>query len=236
VAIENLLHELDGERFSGVANVSSPTLSGTLVFKTGKCILVKVANSRGDAGGDEIPIVLDEEVDAALSMLGNAQVELALEFNKPCRVLKSGKQAPAPASHRPVPAASPEYTRSAMAQKAESPVAPQKPPIKPVPSHYHASVPQTAPQTPVHAPPTQPHLFPKAAAPVPPSPPMTSLRHESGKKIGADESPEKDQETSSFETDLDTFDTMDFDNVTDKIRTDCKTMIKQLHLDHLMER
>jgi hypothetical protein len=29
---------------------------------------------------------------------------------------------------------------------------------------------------------------------------------------------------------------MDIDNVTDKIRTDCKTMIKQLHLDHLMER
>ena len=41
---------------------------------------------------------------------------------------------------------------------------------------------------------------------------------------------------SSFEKDIDTFDTMDLDNVTDKIRNDCKTMIKQLHLDHLMER
>jgi hypothetical protein len=41
---------------------------------------------------------------------------------------------------------------------------------------------------------------------------------------------------SSFENDIDTFDTMDLDNVTDKIRNDCKTMIKQLHLEHLMER
>jgi hypothetical protein len=42
--------------------------------------------------------------------------------------------------------------------------------------------------------------------------------------------------SSSFEKDIDTFDTMDLDNVTDKIRNDCKTMIKQLHLEHLMER
>ena len=65
---------------------------------------------------------------------------------------------------------------------------------------------------------------------------MPSFRQEGGKKPETDEPPEKDRDTSMFETDLDTFDTMDFDNVTDKIRTDCKTMIKQLHLDHLMER
>jgi len=29
---------------------------------------------------------------------------------------------------------------------------------------------------------------------------------------------------------------MDLENVTEKIRKDCKTMIKQLHLEHLMER
>lgn len=57
-----------------------------------------------------------------------------------------------------------------------------------------------------------------------------------GKRYEADDPPEKDRDTSSFENDLDTFDSMDIDNVTDKIRTDCKTMIKQLHLDHLMER
>jgi hypothetical protein len=65
---------------------------------------------------------------------------------------------------------------------------------------------------------------------------MPALRHDEAKKPGADETPETDHDASSFETDLDTFDSMDFDNVTDKIRTDCKTMIKQLHLDHLMER
>ena len=35
---------------------------------------------------------------------------------------------------------------------------------------------------------------------------------------------------------METIDTMDLEKVTDKIRGDCKTMIKQLDLEHLMER
>ena len=49
------------------------------------------------------------------------------------------------------------------------------------------------------------------------------------------EEPSEEPDT-SFEDDLATFENMDLDSVTDKIRTDCKSMIKQLHLDHLMER
>jgi hypothetical protein len=233
VAIESLLQELDGERFSGVANISSPSRSGTLVFKGGKCILVKGQNSRGDAAWDEVQNAGNEEVDAALSLLGDAQIELALEFNKPFRILKPLKQAPAPASHRPPAPSASQHPRAAMAQKTGTPVAPLKPAPKPAPTHHHVPAPQSAPPAAVHTPP--PHPLPKAA-PVPPSPQMPSFRHEDPQKNEPEELPEKDHENTSFETDLDTFDTMDFDNVTDKIRTDCKTMIKQLHLDHLMER
>jgi hypothetical protein len=236
VAVESLLKDLEGERFSGVANISSPSRTGTLVFKGGKCILVKIQNSRGDAGWDEIQNAVNEDVDAALSLLGDAQIELALEFNKPCRILKPLKQAPAPASHRPpAPSASQQHPRAAMAQKAAAPVAPLKPiAAKPAPTHHHVPAPLSAPPATVHSPPQ--HPLSKPAAPVPPSPMMPSFRPEETQKSETDEPPEKDHENTSFETDLDTFDTMDFDNVTDKIRTDCKTMIKQLHLDHLMER
>jgi hypothetical protein len=230
VAIESLLHELEGERFSGVANISSPSLTGTLVFKIGKCILVKVRNSRGDAAWDEVLNEGSEEVDAALSVLGDAQIELALEFNKPCRILKSLKLAPSPASPRAATS-----VRAAPVQKPAVSGPPLKPPVKPAPSHHHVPAPPTAPLTPAHTP-VHPPPPSKAGASVPPSPPMPSFRQEGGKKPEPDETPENDHDASSFETDLDTFDTMDFDNVTDKIRTDCKTMIKQLHLDHLMER
>ena len=236
VVVDSLLHELDGERFSGVANISSPTLTATLVFKGGKCILVKVANTRGDAAWDEIQNVAGEEVDAALSLLGDAQVELALEFNKPCRILKSARPSVSPASRQPAPATAHEHPRAAMAHKAEVPVAPLKPPLKPAPSHHHAAAPQAPRPAPVHAPPSQPPPVPRTAVPVPPSPVMAVPRHEPPREEEPEEPRPEDHDTSSFETDLDTFDTMDIDNVTDKIRTDCKTMIKQLHLDHLMER
>jgi hypothetical protein len=235
VAIESLLKELDGEKYSGVANISSPSLTGTLVFKAGKCILVKFQNNRGDAAWDNLQKTGSEEVDAALSLLGDAQIELALEFNRQCRILKSGKHAPAQASRRATPSAPHEPPRSFPAQKPAVPAAPSKPLAKPVPSHHQVPAPP-APQAPAHAPPLNPSRFSKAAAPVPPSPPMPSPWHENGKKHEADEPHEKDRDTGSFESDIDTFDTMDIDNVTDKIRTDCKTMIKQLHLDHLMER
>jgi len=223
VAIEDLLQELDGEKFSGVANISSPSRTGTLVFKAGKCILVKIQNSRGDAAWDEIQKAGSEQMDAALSLLDDAQIALALEFNKPCRILKSGKQVSAQASHRSAPSASPEPPRPVPTRKPAVPVAPPKPPVKPATSHHHVPAPH-------------PPTVPKSAGQIPPLPPAPALRHDDGNKTKPDEPPGKDQNTSSFETDLDTFDTMDIDNVTDKIRTDCKTMIKQLHLDHLMER
>jgi hypothetical protein len=232
VAIESLLHELDGEKFTGVANISSQSRTGSLVFKAGKCILVKVQNSRGDAGWDEIVQAGNVEVDAALSLLGDAQIDLALEFNKTCRILKTGKQIPVQTPHRPAPSASPEPPRAAIAQRAATPVAPLKPQVKPAPTRHHIPT----PQAPSHTPPQHPPLFSKTAATVPPSPPLPAPVHEDRQKHKAEEPSGNNDETSSFENDLDTFDTMDFENVTDKIRTDCKTMIKQLHLDHLMER
>ncbi len=46
---------------------------------------------------------------------------------------------------------------------------------------------------------------------------------------------QEDSDSSSFEKDIETFETMDVDTITDKIRGECKTLIKQLHLEHLTE-
>jgi hypothetical protein len=236
VAIESLLKELDGEKYTGVASISSPSLTGTLVFKAGKCILVKFQNNRGDTAMEELLKDGGQEVDAVLSLLGDAQIDLALEFNRQFRILKSGKHVPALVSHRAAPSASRESPRSVSAQKPAAPAAPLKHPLKPGPSPQHVPAPTAAPQAPAPSSPLQPPRFSKAAAQVPPSPRTPYPRHEDGKKREADEQPEKDGNSSIFESDLDTFDIMDIENVTDKIRTDCKTMIKQLQLEHLLER
>ncbi len=234
VELMSLLHALDREKFSGIANLSSPSLAGTLVFKAGKCILVKVGNSRGDTGWGDVQNAGTEEVDAALSVLGDAQIGLALEFNKPCRILKSGKLDPAPISNQPANPATRETPHTSQPQKTAAAVAPSNPSTKPEPTFHQVPAPAPPPRAPPpQGPPLNPYLFSKTvAAPVHPSPPLRDSPPRSEEK----DSTEKDHDTGPFEDDLDTFESMDIENVTDKIRTDCKTIIKQLHLDHLMER
>ncbi len=230
VAVESLLHALNGENFSGVVSISSPSHSGTLVFKAGKCILVKVQNLCGDAGLDEIQNAGSVEVDAILSLLDEAQISLALEFNKPCRILTVRKQTTVPSQPaRPVsgePARSVPFLKIPPLKSAGNPAS--------TPPHVPAPQPQASP-APVHASPPRPLPFQRAPGPLPPVSQVPANQQDDGRKETG-EPAENDLDTSSFESDFDTFDSMDFESVTDKIRTDCKTMIKQLHLDHLMER
>jgi hypothetical protein len=235
--IGNILTELERTKFSGICSISSSAGSGTLVLKSGKCILVKFQGKSGDAGWDELQKGLYEEVDAALSSLDDAQIQLSLEFNKVSRLVRAGKpaaetQKPAPPLHEPVKKPAPPV-------QPPSPVSAARPAPKPaatVPS-VHRPPPPVQPRT---APEPQPQktqtIFQRPAMPAPPAQQAPPRQNEERRAAPVEESPDTGGSGSSFEKDIDTFDTMDLDNVTDKIRNDCKTMIKQLHLDHLMER
>lgn len=209
IQIGSLVAELIGEKYTGIASISSPDASGTLVFRQGKFLLVKFRNARGDAALDEIQNAGRQVVDAALSLLGDTQIELALEFNKPCRLTRSGKNISTQATFRP---GTPEY-----------PGVPRPPSSGPAvkPKSLHPPLPAHSPISPARAADTSrrapsPH---PVTTEVPPAP--------AGKPAEAE---------TTFEDDLTTFENLDIDSVTDKIRNDCKSMIKQLHLDHLMEK
>lgn len=231
--IENLLTELERSRFSGVCSISSGPGTGTLVYKSGKCILVKFLGKSGDAGCEELQKNRDGEVDAALSSLDDAQIQLSLEFNKPCRLVKVTK--PLEGIHKPAqPAPEPVKKPAPPAHAAQpAPVAPLKAQPKPAApaSLFHRPAPPAVPEQKV--PEQKPQkAVPAAGRPAMPAPPAVSRQP----APQAQENQDAGTSGSSFEKDIDTFDTMDLDNVTDKIRNDCKTMIKQLHLEHLMER
>lgn len=165
--ISSILNEIERTKFSGICHISSDPVKGTVVFKSGKCILAKIQHKSGDEAWYELMKMSNHKVDVALSSLDEAQVQLALEFNKACRIIKIGNT---------IPSAAPVYT---------------------------------TPKIPVQQP------------------------QEPEKSAQTEELP---QDSSSFEQDIDTFDTLDLDDVTDKIRNDCKTIIRQLNLEHLMER
>ncbi len=241
VLISSILDELEHTKFSGICNISSDTASGTLVFKSGNCILAKILNKSGDGAWEELQKIGDHEVDAALSSLDEAQVQLSLEFNKPCRILKAVHPAPATpakpvaaplkttaAPHKPANVASPALRPSSSFTAAP---APSKPVVTPSLTRTGS---QPLPVKPASPPPAQPLSARKPGAPEYTTPQIPVRHQQEQKKPAPAEEPPQDP--SSFDNDIDTFDTLDLDNVTDKIRNDCKTMIKQLQLEHLMER
>ncbi len=202
IAVSALLGELEKTGFNGVSNISYGSLTGMLVFKMGSCILADFKGLQGNAAWAELLKISDREVDAALSTLDEAQIQLSLEFNKKSRIVKPG------ALGSKFPARSAAHTHQKKA----------------------ATSPQPAPSLQsIKAPPADIALLRKL--PVACQPAIAA-----GLKVPAEIQPEmqKEEESTSFELDIDTFDSMNLENMTDKIRIDCKAMIKQLELEHLI--
>jgi hypothetical protein len=238
--IESILSELERTRFSGICNISSGPATGTLVFNRGKCILVKFQGKSGDAGWDELQKSVAEEVDAALSTLDDAQVQLALEFNKACKIVKAGRTVPQ--SQKPAPPQRQEAVhhepvrKPAAAHLATPPAPPVKTPPKPAVAAPVAPRPPAARKAPPPAHADSQAEVPRQVSQIPPAPRAPAQRAGESKGVPDEDLSSSGQGQGSFEKDIDTFDSLDLENVTDKIRNDCKTMIKQLHLEHLMER
>jgi len=217
--IRILLLKLEQEQFSGVCTLSSHGGNGVLVYRSGKCILARVMTKYGDAGLEELLKFLDQNGDVALSVLDETQIKLALEFNKPAIVKKSGPVTMMP-PQKSYP--SPTFPGDAKSPAAKgSHTGTETVIIRPVTPRIRVALPDhTSHQTPpVHT--RKPHS-------------QKPGKNECGTAEGETDSTET--QTTSFDQDMETIDTMDLEKVTDKIRGDCKTMIKQLDLEHLLER
>ncbi|MGB8220091.1 MAG: hypothetical protein WCE46_06870 [Methanoregula sp.] len=217
----DLLIDLERGKFSGICSISCRDSISTLVLKSGKCILAEYNTFKGDAALEGLLVALaDEDIDAALSTLNEAQIQLSLEFNKSERITKTGRTSPAP--HKPANPPLHPVQRSMERKPGPAPAANLSP------SHENWSNPaaQPAKMTP------RPLAGPKTASNGPPA----SIRAASASVPEKREPLEKDVSQNSSENTFDTLDSMNLDQVTDKIRDDCKTMVKNLHLDHLMDR
>jgi hypothetical protein len=217
----DLLAELERSRFSGICSISCRDGICTLVLKTGKCILAEYSTSKGDAALESLlgPLA-NEAVDAALSTLDEAQIQLSLEFNKAERVVKNPRAPPVPQKtvHSPAPPAS----RVLAKKTGQGPASYSSPPSDGAPTLAARSPEKTS----------RPLAGPKNPVSVPPP----SFRAEKTPHYKQPAIPEKGPGKTDFENDLDTLDTMNLDQVTDKIRDECKTMVKHLRLDHLMDK
>jgi len=220
-AARRILEGLENERFSGICTLSSSAGNGILVYRKGKYVLAKVREAYGDAGIAELQAFLDQKTDAALSSLDETQINLALEFNQQAVVKRTGsaiKEGPANTPHHHAP---PGDTKPPAVKGVHAGT--QTVIVRPAASKVH-----------VHLPGNASHPAPRSGGEGNNQP----QKHRQKEKT-ADEDREESIAGSgqaSFDLDMDEIDTLDLDKVQDKIRGDCKTMIKQLDLEYLLER
>jgi hypothetical protein len=238
--VGDLLAELHDMKFTGICSISFGLFNGTIVFKSGKRILVQYKDIIGDAAWDELQKIIGEKVDASLSTLNEAQIQLSLEFNKTCLIVKGGKAENTPIHEIPAPN---QHTIKKSLSNA-----PKQAQIATSISHQKPGIPvATTVNRPVAVDPMRASELPKIIS-------DTHLKKAAQKPLAAVQqksqiysilSEEKksedtallqaDSDSSSFEKDIETFETMDVETITNKIRGECKTLIKQLHLEHLTE-
>jgi hypothetical protein len=203
----SILEDLGRARFSGICTLSSGATTGILVFRRGKLILAKVLGKYGDAGLGELGNYLERTGDAALSTLDETQIQLALEFNQQAIVRNPGAVQPA----RPgTPPAVPKIPVPADASRPGN--EPENVIIRPVPARtrtLHRRVPEGGRA--------------EGAAKSRPSGTEGPTGQPSPDPGGSDDG-------------LDSLDSLDIENVKDKLTGDCKTMLRQLDLEHLLER
>jgi hypothetical protein len=253
-----LFEELQQTRFSGICTVSCGKENGIVVFKSGKRILAEYENFIGDSAWGELLNIVEEPVDVALSTLDAAQIELSLEFNKSCRILSVGKaEHPHP---KPISSAHPQGVKkppthpfkqeedTAVINNLIPAISENTTASHPVPDNHQG---EESSKKGGHTHPAKTSL--KHPAPVSPQSKGYSQRMEKTEISQEEKSSlaetnsldfDKDIETfetldpgavSNFDRDIDTFETMDLEAITNKIRFECKDIIKQLNLEHLNE-
>jgi hypothetical protein len=252
-----LFADLQQTRFSGICTLSFGKINGILVFKSGKRILAEYENHIGDAAWDELQKIGEETVDAALSTLDAPQIELSLEFNKSCRILNVGKGEPPPPSTIPTSASVkksplhhvkpeedlavknnliPAVSESTVANRSvHSGNSPAK--VTSKKAGQTSSAKTSHKYSAVVSPPSKGY---------PERPEKKESTKEERSSLAETKSLDFDKEIetfkgmdteaiSNFDRDIDTFETMDLETITNKIRIECKEIIKQLNLDHLKE-
>jgi hypothetical protein len=232
----DLFSELHSVKFTGVCTISYKTGNGTVVFKHGKHILAEFQNTTGDTAWDNLQKIISDKGDASLSTLNEAQIQLSLEFNKTCIIAKGGKTEKLPLMDIPKP----PPLRTSL-----PPVSPQKQ-AEPAPGKTYQKtaipriipVPEPGEVQQVRSPPAPKIISDsqlRTATQMAEIHLKTQVAAQKEGKKSLDLSQDLEDSESSFEMDIETFETMDVEAIRSKIHGECTSLIKELNLEHLTE-
>lgn len=211
ILFHSLLEEMEKTRFTGYCTISFGLETFSLVLNSGIYILADYDKLEGEHAWQKMHKLLEMKVDASLTTLNPAQLELAREFNphatlpsfvrkSPTRQVRTGTTSPGTkrkdeSSRNGVPGGYPEQQKK--------------------------QVPNAGPHTPTSEQHPAQQISPTGTA----QSPVEQQASGTGTEEGG----------SNIERDLEALDNMDIDEMTKKIRENCKVTIEQMDLDHLIE-
>ena len=214
VILQDLLSEFEDTRFTGTCGIVAGPATGSFVFQNGACILARFHGQAGDAAIREMQQSARDAVDVIISTLDEPQIRLALEFNPACIVLT--EPVSDTGNHPPGHQTAPARTIPPVLPAAPAAPAPSRPGRRVLIAREEPLTRQDGGRTPG---------APPVAARLPPEKPVQAMK-------AADPAAEHED----IEGEIDALDSMDLDLVTSRIRSECKTLVKQLDLDHLLDR
>jgi hypothetical protein len=86
IRMADLLEEMKKTSFTGSCTFTIGGTPGSLVGRDGHIMLAAFGKRSGNAAMEDLMAQPDKEVDAAISLLNPAQLQLALEFNRNARI------------------------------------------------------------------------------------------------------------------------------------------------------
>ena len=212
ILLHVLLDELEKNRFTGYCVISWGIETCTLVLDSGIIILADYNTLEGELAWQKMQNLLDTKVGADLTTLNPIQLTLTREFNPHATL--PGVIRMAPATHVRTLISSPVTEKHKDISGNGVPAA-----------HFEHNNP------PGHPPVLETTV--SGTHPVQETGSCVIPEFQQGQPFTQNES--KD-DGSDIDRDLASLDTMDIDEMTKKIRHDCKITIEHLDLDHLLEK
>jgi len=218
--LDYILKKLGSDQFSGVCSLAYQDRTIEIVLEKGRIFLASVDALSGEDAMRVITGLLDQPVDAAISDLTPAQLQLSREFNEDCIVHHPstlGKDIP-PSPHE----------RRTGPEVESLPTTPPEPSVQ---AAFHSSPPEDP-------------LAREGGSVHPGEPRMEPVLSKGTGTLLTNpedmESPD-DQDLPSMgsgyiliDKDLAALDSMDLDTMTRKIRENCKSMVERLQLGYLV--
>ena len=212
ILFRSLLEEMEKTRFTGYCTISFGLETCTLVLNSGIYILADYDKLEGEHAWQKMQKLLEMKVDASLTTLNTVQLDLAREFNPHATLPSFVRKSPTTAGQ----------DRNNQSRYQEEKMTFREMWYRGMSgaTEKTGSTHGTSTST------TEQHPAPGRSQPPEPRNLPVSNRHQ-----------EQDTEEmgSNIERDLEALDNMDIDEMTKKIRENCKVTIEQMDLDHLIE-